>query len=348
VDFDNKFGEITRIGVRDSMLYSIQQRATILHYVNDRAITGDGTGGAFVIGEGAVLNTKFKTISEEFGSQHQWSVIKGLRGDYFYDHNKRTMARISGGAVEPVSISKRFRQDLYDIAELISQETDLLHTLVDAPVCTGGVVGWHDPRQGDVGMTFIIPGEDCPYTLRTLVIDELRDLYMGKRTHYSPFYLNINNDLYSVNPGGMPWVTETPLSQFYLHDSDVAGRTRFYGLAASSMLAYSVNPMNERQKVFDSAALFASPIAPTSIMVRTKAQNSVMNPFQAVESWKAPAYKEGAWRMPYLRADQVVGATDQRVASYIRGEWMTVETRWSSDQDVEVALAITQFRPSFV
>jgi len=348
VDYDNKFGQITRVGVRDSMLYIIQEKAVNLLYMNDRVLVGDGAGGSLVLGEGEVLATKFQNLSEEYGSQHQWSVIKGHSGDYFYDHGSRTICRIGGGKVEPISITKRFRRDVYDIAEVLGPESDVIHVFADAPVCTGGVVGWRDKRQSDVGFTFIVPGDEaCPYTLRTLVFDEYRDVYMGKRTHHSPFYLRINNDFYSLNPAAAPWNTDEPFSQFFLHDSNTVGRTVFYAAAPRSMVNYSVNPMPGVAKVFDSAALFASPVAPDSVTVYTKSQRSAMTPFMSVDPWKAPAYKEGAWWMAFLRADTVIAGQDQGVDSYIRGEWMLVETRWASGLDLEVATAVTQYRPSY-
>ena len=170
---------------------------------------------------------------------------------------------------------------------------------------------------------------------------------MGRRTHHSPHYLNINNDLYSVDPSGVPWASPAEVrGTFYIHDSDNVGRTSFYGMEPRCMISYAVNAGASTPKVFDSCSLFSSPHAPASMQVRTKSQLSQMTPFQSTEPWKAPAYKEGAWRMPFLRADAVVGGQDSGVASYIRGEWMRVESRWNTPSELEVSSSVTEFRPS--
>jgi len=346
VDFDRRMGQIIRISSESGRLISIKERGIIGHIVNERALVGDGQGGNFVIGEGEVLSDNFLEISDQHGTQHQWSVIKSVLGLYGYDQRQRTFWSIRGGQFNEADTVLGFKSDSFRVSQLISDHSDILHGYPDAPVHIGGVVGWHDRKRKTVGWSFVIPGTDCPVAFETLCINERNNAYSGLRTHHSPFYLLIAEDLFSVSPAGMPWSDPEggTAASFWLHDSSSVPRTSFYGDEPYSMLSFIFNQPMGRSKIFDSFAIIVPGAAPSSMIVRTDHQLCTLNPFISSEEWKRPQYKEQQWHVPFPRADVVAGGQDLGIASYLRGNWCNVELKYTAGGEIVAMGASAEVR----
>lgn len=345
-DFDRRMGQIVRIISENGRLTSIQERGIIGHLVNQQAIIGDGQGGSFVIGQGDVLSERFVVISDQHGTQHQWSVIKSVLGLYGYDQRQRTFWSIRGGQFNEADTVLGFKSDSFRVSQLISDHSDILHGYPDAPVHIGGVVGWHDRKRKTVGWSFVIPGTDCPVAFETLCINERNNAYSGLRTHHSPFYLLIAEDLFSVSPAGMPWSDPEggTAASFWLHDSSSVPRTSFYGDEPYSMLSFIFNQPMGRSKIFDSFAIIVPGAAPSSMIVRTDHQLCTLNPFISSEEWKRPQYKEQQWHVPFPRADVVAGGQDLGIASYLRGNWCNVELKYTAGGEIVAMGASAEVR----
>lgn len=346
VDFDRRMGQIVRISSQNGKLISIKERGIIGHIVNERALVGDGQGGNFVIGEGEVLSDNFSVISDQHGTQHQWSVIKSVLGLYGYDQRQRTFWSVRGGEFNEADTVLGFKSDSFRVSQLISDHSDILHGYPDAPVHIGGVVGWHDRKRKTVGWSFVIPGTDCPVAFETLCINERNNAYSGLRTHHSPFYLLIAEDLFSVSPAGMPWSDPEggTAASFWLHDSSSVPRTSFYGDEPYSMLSFIFNQPMGRSKIFDSFAIIVPGAAPSSMIVRTDHQLCTLNPFISSEEWKRPEYKEQQWHVPFPRADVVAGGQDLGIASYLRGNWCNVELKYTAGDEIVAMGASAEVR----
>lgn len=347
-DFDPKAGQIMKIGEVGGRLFTVLETGLKIHSVRERGIVGDGQGGSFVIGEGDMLSPTTIDINGT-GTQHQFSVVKGASGYYGYDYKSRSIWRYRGGGeVELLSVQKAFKRDVQEISDTLSQHADVLHRIPDAAVCIGGIVGYRDSRFMEVGWTFIYPYATGGRLIqRTLVFSEEMDVYAGERTHYSPFYLNIGTDLYSVNPSGMPVLgSSNPQADFYLHDEQTQPFATYYGNPAFSKLGFVVNNAVATEKVFDAVHLHASPTAPARYRCHTEYQQALLDPFLSIDEFQRPLYKEGAWKVPYVRAVSTDPGQDLQAGSMMRGRWMEVEYEWGTGDDVKASSAVTIFRPS--
>jgi hypothetical protein len=346
VDFDRRMGQIVRISSENGKLTSVQERGIIAHIVNERALVGDGSGGNLVIGEGDVLSDNFMVISDQHGSQHQWSIVKSVLGLYGYDQQQRAFWSVMGGQFKEMDTVLGFKADAFRVSELISDHSDILHGYPDAPVHIGGVVGWHDRKRKTVGWSFVIPGTDCPIAFETLCINERKNAYSGLRTHHSPFYLLIAEDLFSVSPAGMPWSDPQggAAASFWIHDSENVPRTSFHGGDPYSMLSFIFNQPMGDSKIFDAFSLIVPGAAPDSMIVRTDHQLCTLNPFISNEAWKRPEYKEQEWHVPFPRADAVAGGQDLGIASYLRGNWCNVEIEYATGEEVVAMGAAAEVR----
>ena len=335
-DFDPRIGPMVKISSQSGRLFTVSEAGLLAHSVNERGIVGDGQGAGLVIGEGEVLSPHVFHIGDGMGSQHQWSMIKGEAGFYGYDHRRRAIWRFNGESLEAISVSKHFSTDAHEVGDSFDgMDTDIVHVLPDAPVCVGGVSAWHNRRFHEVGWTFQLlnSNEANP---RSLVFSEEANVYIGERSHHSPFYLNIALDLYSVNPGSR--------GAFWLHEQ--GGYTDYYAQGPTSLLAYVANAGATLPKAFDAAHLFATPQAPYSLAVNTEYQSYTLNPFISADKWKLPLYKEGAWRLPILRATAASPGQDLYLKSRMVGKWAEVEFAWRTTDEVGVANAETIFRIS--
>jgi hypothetical protein len=348
-DFDPRCGEMVKVGVERGQLFTVMESGLQVHFTRERGMVGDGEGNVFVIGEGDTLSDRTRQVSDTVGSQHQFSIVRGSAGHYGYDQRKRVIWRFRGGELQFLDVQKQFKSDVYELSELLSQHSDILHATPDAAVCLGGVTGWVDHRHAEVGWTFLLPDPENalqPFR-RTLVFNEETDWYGGERSHHSPFYFTIGNDMYSVDPHKLPLMTGAPwTTEAYLHDVEGQPCTSFYGEDPLSMVEFVVNPAVPAKKVFDALHLSMTPHAPASHQEHTEYQDSIVPVFLSSNVWETPLYKEGAWRVPYLRATAVTAGQDLLVGSAMRGKWMKVRFDWSSDQDVGLVAAETIFRVS--
>ena len=347
-DFDPKAGQMMKIGEVGGRLFTVLETGIKVHSVRERGVVGDGQGGSLVIGEGDMLSPVSMDINGA-GTQHQFSVVRGGLGYYGYDYRGRSIWRFRGGGeVELLSVQKSFKADVYEVSEVLSQHADVLHRIPDAAVCLGGVVGYKDTRFLEVGWSFIYPqGEDLPPVQRTLVFSEEMDVYAGERTHHSPFYLNIGPDLYSVDPEHLPVSGDAnPHSDFFLHDEKTQPYTTFYQKPPFSKLGFTVNNAVAKEKVFDAVHLHVSPQAPARYRCSTEYQQASLDPFLSANEFQRPLYKEGAWKVPYIRAVATDPGQDLQIGSMMRGRWMEVEYEWETNDEIRASSAVTIFRPS--
>ena len=352
-DYNTFSGPINRIMADGSVLVSVQHRAISIHPVNREALLRDNASeGELLVGTGDVLPQKANVLTSEYGTQHQWSVIKTDRGIYGYDQEKRVIWRIQGGQLQPLSDMKQFSSDILGVSEYLSDHSDLIHLYPDGPVCSGGVVAFWDRKHGEVGWSWRIyePGELSAwiYHLDTLVYNEKLDIYQHQRTHHSPFYITLNEDLYSANPAQFGPDAVAGQVGFWLHDDPVAAAANFYGTQWEVLLQYVVNEGGPLVKWFMANHLHVNEVPPSSIHWATSFQTSELDPFSGAEDWMSYLYAENRQKGPIAPATAITGSAlqDYEVGSNMRGPWMSAEWRWSSDQPVRVSFAETIFQRS--
>lgn len=106
IDEDINFGEIVKLISISSALASIQNQAINYRQVNQDIAVKSNTDFPIKLGNGEVLKQKPVTITDQYGSQHQFSIIKSDRAIYGVDHRKQCIWRLSGQKFEVLSESK--------------------------------------------------------------------------------------------------------------------------------------------------------------------------------------------------------------------------------------------------
>lgn len=84
-DYAPHLGEITKLINYQNKLLIVLERGIIITPVKERVETARDTAGAIFIEGAGVLREFYSSISEEFGSQHQFAVVVTPNGIYGYD-----------------------------------------------------------------------------------------------------------------------------------------------------------------------------------------------------------------------------------------------------------------------
>jgi len=191
-DFDFQYGPINAIISMSDQLFSFQDDAINLHPINERGLSDSTTTDTpFVLGESKGLTEFKKLLSSEYGTQHQWSIVKGERAIYGFDWNKQTFWRVTGQGFENLGLLKGCEKWIEDVVDLKSTGySDILEQLPDNPVCNLGIHSVYDREFKEVITTFIF-GEDKN---RTLCFSEKADNFYGQQ---EPAFIEV-----VVNPKG--------------------------------------------------------------------------------------------------------------------------------------------------
>jgi len=353
-DFDHHPGEIMALATLGGNLYSIQRHATRRHFIAERYLKeGAGGGAGFVLGDGETLSDRSEVISGEMGTQHQWSVIKTDRAFYAVDFSLRTAWRFGYDGFKCLSEVKLFHSDVYESIEAKAGTfSDYSVTSGDAPVCDEGIVGWYDRRHREIGWSFLWAiGEGVRYN-ESIVYDEKADAYMGKRygaeRNHSPYFITINEDMYSFNPGAAPWSGIDGPHSFWLHDVLVQNST-FWSFLELAQLNVMVNPESTIPKIYDNVQLAGSDVAMVRVLYNTEFQLSELDPFTAnPKFWLEPRYKENMWHYTVPKTETIIPGPNQEYqpGSPLRGKWMEAEMQWLSTLPINIRSFKTFLRES--
>jgi hypothetical protein len=355
-DYDTRSGPINKVASAGNRLFSVQQSAINMHPINREAvIRPDASEGELLIGNGEILPDKAVVLSSEYGTQHQRSVVVTDKGIYGYDQEKRKVWGMNN-ALSALSDELFFARDVVQVSQFLSEHSDITHLYPDAPVCSGGVQGWWDRRHSEVGWTWnvfeIIDDNNQFRYQETLVLNELFRTYQHRRTHHSPFYALLNEDLYSADPSFLgPFASQTGAVPFYLHDAQGEPMQTFYGQQQTALLGWTVHTSPKVKHQFQALHLHGSDIPLSSVQFATQFQQSELDPFISLAIWLTPRYRENAWRFPVPYADTVTpspGAQEYQAGSAMRGAFLLVDCLWATPHPVTVHLASTILHPSYV
>lgn len=352
-DFDHHPGEIMALETLGGNLYSIQRHATRRHYITERYLNQGEPGAGFVLGDGDTLSDRSEVISGEMGTQHQWSVVKTDRAFYAIDFALRTAWRFGYDGFKSLSETKLFHSDVYESCQIkIGEFSDSSATSGDNPICNEGIVGWYDRRHREIGWSFLWQLEETNRYSESIVYDEKADAYMGKRygfvNPHSPYYITINEDMYSFNPTALPWAGGAGAHSFWLHDVLVDNST-FWSNLELARLTVIVNPQSMIPKIFDNVQLAGSDVAMTRVRFNTEFQFSELNPFTLNPLfWLNPRYKENMWHYTVPKTVSITPGPNQEYApsSPLRGKWMQAEMQWESTLPINVRSLNTFLRES--
>lgn len=332
-DYDIKYGEIMSIGHLNNVLYTIQRSAINQHFTGEQKLLQDPdtTSLNIVLGSADALSPKARTIAE-FGTQHQWSVLKTDNAIYGVDFNKSIIWQISmysgdkGGIglkaenLLKKNLNKKWLTDLKD--EFGYDYSDIAESnLHDNPAMRTGILTGYDRDNGEVLFSFIMTRRNkVKPDIRTLVYNEEMGIFTGEYNYLPNNYLTINNDFYSINN----------FNDLYLHN--IKGKDlELYGQNEQAILSFIVNgAVNEEQnytslnKQYDAIAIESQKESFDKIEYETPFQKATQSPFvDPIKFWLDPEYQEGKWKLPIKEAD--TSTTSQySVESQMKGEWLKV------------------------
>lgn len=361
-DYDLRMGPINKILDLNAYLISVQDRGINYHYVNDRAMIGQGaSAGELLIGNGDVLAQKAKNITDNYGSQHQWSIVKTDNAAYGIDAIRRKIWRIAGGALELLSDTKSYRQELFNIIDQgpLGSHSDIIHTIPDNPVCKGGICAGYDKKYNEIVFNFMFDQTvENPRTNSSVRYSEWIDAFLDKYDNGSPFVLSINNDYHTFNPNIFPSQSAnySILGDCWLENVDlttlnVDNKTTFYGVLKPFRIGWYVNQYSDFTKIFDSFVIVSGPDDPRSVSYETLFQFSLQIPFvqPATSRHLTPHYRESRWKGPISRAQVITNTTNNiyAVNSPMRGFWMKSSLEYFTNKPIFVKSVKTDFRISY-
>ncbi len=161
-DYDLSNGQIIEIVEYMTNLISVQERAVNQHYTNQKQQKADITTGQMIVGIGPILAKETKKLIN-FGSQHQYSVIKTDNGVYGIDYLNRNIWAVKTGSTSTgavvmggTSLSETKEIDTW-VKEICDNYVpiDVTNSIGDNPYQNIGLVSGYDPTFGEVLFTFL-------------------------------------------------------------------------------------------------------------------------------------------------------------------------------------------------
>lgn len=257
MDYDIKYGQIVALIESNNLLYMIQERAIHILNYNDRIqVAGDGAGPIFASSEGRLSQYPLRVISTEFGSQHQWSVIKTKTGIAGIDARMKTMWMVSGDQMENVSQFK--------IQSKLRSETDVFR-FNDIEISKTDIRGGYNQLTGDVYFVFYDQSVPDSANYFTIGYNEYLKVFTDEYDFKPPMFFNLNDDLFSFPPlrdSNGDLIGPVP---FYKHNSNNVDRLNFYGEDYPMEFEFVVNENLDYQKVIDNLQLITNNVYPDKI-----------------------------------------------------------------------------------
>ena len=344
-DFDFRLGEITNIVDFKSNILNVQQFGISMHPISEKAMMNDGSAGMLTLGNGERLPLKPISVTDLYGSQHQWSIFKTPMGVYGIDANKRKVWRITAeGGVEVLSDTKFINTYIISVINSYgSTYSDIIDIIPDTPIYNKGIVTSYDQRYGDVIFTFLNQSGQS----NTIAFNDKLNAFTTKYNFKSPFYISLNDNFYSIEPNTK--------NAFYVHDVATIGlignRAVWYGVPYKPYVEFIVNEYSDYTKIFDNLQLVSDALGFESIEYQTEQQLASQNPFIPItppDMYAEPKYRENLWRMAVKRATGIIGNINNpySIGSILRGKIMKVKLTFKEKEPNLLKSVLTFFKIS--
>jgi len=355
-DYDLRYGQIHSLQVIDDTLISYQEGTINQHYSNEQQLKTPTISGDLILGTGPILSQQVSRKGE-YGTKHQWSVVKGTMGLYSWDWDKRTIIKISTGTVggqtgimsESISMSKLIEEWIYDMEDSIDPKSDIMAIFPDNPVNYTGIVSGVDRKFNEIYFT-VHRISHTSIVSKTLVYNEKINAFTGQYSIASPFYLNINNDMYSQRPI-FDLVSQPTSELVYLHNIETAPSLTFYNNEYPFQLSYIINGSGVAggiltNKLFLNNEIEMSHHLLNTVTYTTEYQTSIHNwALMAIEYWQSPEYLEHKWKFPISLQTSIANDAFEPNTN-MRGTWMKTTLEYLGTDKIFIKNAITSYIPS--
>lgn len=353
-DFEERFGEMTKLSLVFGRLVSIQRNSIFVHFTNQEE-TVPTSSGEMVIGVRSILS-KEPTIIARFGSQHIFSIQQSKSGTYGWDWMNNVLWRIimnDEGFLMARSLDKEKYVENY-LKELKSLKdgensglsTNIIRGMNDLVFLNGddqeGLITGYDKKNGELLFTSFFNGRT-----EVLRFNEDMSAFIGTFSFPVKFFFNIHNDLFSArNTASFLGTTKEKL---YIHSAGMSAR--FYGDYYTPVLSFIVNGyLSEEEAYVNIDKLFKAmeieaprhPLPIDKIEFKTLFQEGRNDPFHdEVRFWLTPEYLMSKWAFPLNVAHK--GQEQFFVESNMQGKWLKVTIYFNKGIDFFVKNVITNF-----
>lgn len=336
-DYDFGHGRIIDIQTLMGQLICVSEKHIGVVPVNEKVTIGSSSG-ELAIGFGDLLPVKQADMSQQVGSQQKMSIINTGYFVYGVDFWMRKIWRVSSNtALEYLSDTHHVSSDLNTLINSVTSYSDITVPPSNKPLSGQGISVGYDFKYGDVYMTFVFGS-----VKETFVFNEKSNVFAFFSDVFSPFYMTINEDFYSVNPAA--------LKDFYLHD-DTLNKLTFYGAIKPMKLTFIVNEKADVSKIFSNIYIQSNGEEFDIIEYETLGQTASQNPFirnlvvNPLEVWMQPKYKEDRWVLPIKRADvsKVIANNNFAIKSKMTGQWLKIILTFSKNKSIFIKSIITEY-----
>lgn len=348
-DFDEMYGEMTRIQIVFGRLLSIQESSIFAHFTH-REETIPTSSGEMVIGVRSILSAEPMTIAR-FGSQHIFSITYSKSGTVGWDWNNNVIWRIiidETGSLIARSLDKEqmienYLKGLKALKDGDSNDAStILRNLKDRMFLPygeqEGILTSSDKTTSEVLFTVVFNG-----MTETIRYNEDLNSFIGTYSFPAKFYFSINNAFYSVP------VFKGAQEAVFIHGGGEPAC--FYGIYYNPVISFIVNGyISETQPLVNVDKLYKameieSPKTPAPferVLFKTLFQEGENNPFHNQEQfWLTPEYLMSKWAFPINVAS--IGQEQFYVESNMQGKWMKVTIIIKKGIDTFIKNVITKF-----
>jgi hypothetical protein len=324
--------------------------------VNERAMMNSASAGELLIGTGDVLSPKTNVISDVYGSQHQWGIIKTDYNIYGIDYNKRLIWRVKGdGGFEPLSDTRKVDKWVTNVFLPFSNpESTIINIFPDNPIRGTGILAAYDRKYQDVIFTVIGKVADVPFG-DTICFNELLDVFTTRYGYNSGFYMTLNNDFFSANAIVDVNNAGTIYQNLYIHDARVtigggSNLQTFYSALQKSSITFVHNQPSDREKIYEHLEVSSGGNEFSNIIYSSEEQISNNTTFRQPSAiWIDPRFRENFWLCPVPRATVINATTNNpdSVESVMRGKYLSVYLEYNQNVLQYTKSVLTFFRISY-
>lgn len=219
----------------------------------------------------------------------------------------------------------------------------------------GGSLEWNIDLVGGVNP----PGwnGNCTqYYSDSMCFSEKMDEFTNRPQYNSPFYVSLNNDFFSINPGIDTALPNNSVQQnFYVHDIAVTigganNLQTFYSTLQKSFISYIHNEHSDYEKIYSNLKLNSNGNEFSNIIFTTEEQISNNLTFRQPNAlWIDPRFRENLWMVSVPRATTVLTTANNpdKVLSVMRGKYMKVYVEFNKSVQQYWKSIKTYFRISY-
>jgi hypothetical protein len=237
--------------------------------INQPAAIGS-TAGALQLGSGTVFGQKPQVLTDKYGTQHQFSVMKTATGVYAVDNKRHKILKVSQG-LDFISDTAKVRSVLeeWNFNQPYRQDRINGGTYDDRTIQGAGIHTGYNTYHKELMFTFMWQG-GTQNKYMTLVYDERLQAFTNFHNCKATMYFNHDLNTYSTHNTLMPdnfSIGNTYPTDIYIPDivsypkayiHDIGHRGTFYGVIADSTITYGVNPQVMQSIVLNAIKIYSN------------------------------------------------------------------------------------------